>query len=815
MVDVHYTPIIPLLPLVSFALFVLGASVRSWLGKGARLSDQVAYVSVALMGVSWLLALAVAFDVLVLRSGQPYYYAYPWLSVGSVLIRFGFMVDPMSAVMLIVVATVAFGVQWYSLGYIAGDEKQPRFFAYLSLFSSAMLALVVANTLLELFFAWEIMGLASYLLIGFWYEKPAAMRAAKKAFVVTRVGDTFFFIGMLWLVLQTGTTDFANLVLGTAHGGALSATGENAVITGGPYLKALMGTTTLGWIALLIYGGAVGKSAQFPLHVWLPDAMEGPTPVSALIHAATMVAAGVYLVARMYPIFDLAAPLTVLGITFRPLGLVALVGLGTALMAAYIAFSQSDIKRILAYSTISQLGFMFIGLGCGGTVVGENGVRTFLAIGFSAAMFHLMTHAFFKGLLFLGSGSVIHGTGTQDIWKMGGLWRHMRWTAITFLIGYAALAGVAPLAGFWSKDQILEAAWEYNRLIFWGALLGAGMTAFYMTRLWTVAFTGQWSGGEAAATGHQAVGGHGQHDHGHGGHGLPHESPRSMLIPLVALAGLAAVAGFVGLPKANRFGEMVKYVPPPGWLEPAGAVEEHALHLPTPLRMAQAPGGTVPDSPAVPHSSPAEGDSPRPYGAQQLAPEPLQGGALSFPTEEGLPAVGGEAHAGAAHTPAGHHEVDMGLVWRIGLLSTLAALLGILLGASGYRGRRFNFRAPGALTPMESAVYALSLNKFYLDEIYWAILVTPLFWVTRTARAVDQAIIDGLVNGAGLVTRGISVLSRLVDIWVVDGLVNFSGWICGRLGQGLRRLQTGQVQNYVLVVFIGVLLVIAALVPSR
>jgi len=741
-------------------------------------------------------------------------------------------VDGLTAVMLIVVSTVAFAVQVYSLGYMHGDEKKPRFFSHLSLFTAAMLALVLSNTLLELFISWEIMGLASYLLIGYWFEKPSAMRAAKKAFIVTRVGDTFFFLGILLLVMHTGTTDFADVVLGTGDPSTrMALDGSDARITGGHLLfaKGLVGTLTLSFIALLIFGGAVGKSAQFPLHVWLPDAMEGPTPVSALIHAATMVAAGVYLVARMYPVFDMGAPVPLLGIAFRPLGLVALIGTITALMASYIAFTQNDIKRILAFSTCSQLGYMFIALGCGGTVVSEDGTRHLLHVGFSAALFHLTTHAFFKALLFLGSGSVIHGTGTQDIWEMGGLRKYLPATTLTFLIGTLALIGFPGLAGFWSKDQILEAAKEYNGLIFLAALFGAGMTAFYMTRLYRVAFCGQWSGGP------QHDGGHGSdhgHDHGHGHEHVPHESPRSMLLPLYALTALAIVAGFLGLPPAiaraiglpegNVFAQWVHYSPPQAWLE-TNASGEHARRLALPGLMAQAPHGAVPDHGGSAANAPSPAAEPAHDHAAATATHPAEHGSVPASNAPSAPIAPDHGHDHAAATAAHAaehdsepHEPTLWQVLELMFLGTLAMAIGATLAYRAYEGRRFNwYDGTYALTPLESALYYSSRNKLYFDEIYSATLVRGLFLASKIARWLDQWLIDLIVRGTGFLTVQIAALYRLFDSYVVDGLVNFSGWICGRAGDGLRRLQTGQVPTYVMVVFLGVLAVIAALVQGR
>jgi len=549
--------LIPLLPLLAFVFLVLAGSVKQWVTGDIRLSDHLAHrVSIGAIFISWLLAIAILVDI-VGRHGQTYIHSYPWLqlgasgalgsSAGGLQISFGWMVDPLTALMLIVVTTVTLMVQIFSTGYMAGDVRYPRFFAYLSLFGAAMLALVLANSLLELFIAWELVGLTSYLLIGFWFEKPTAKRAAMKAFLVTRIGDVGLFFGMAYLLSLTGTTDFVGLVIGNPETGALPFRSQGwleAGIVAGPQIMALKGTVGLGLVALLIFAGSVGKSAQFPLHVWLPDAMEGPTPVSALIHAATMVAAGVYLVARMYPIFDLGGPLTALGATFRPLGLVGLTGAITAVMAAYFAFTQFDIKRVLAYSTISQLGYMMIGLGCGGVYAGVHDP----SLGFTSGMFHLMTHAFFKGLLFLGSGAIIYACHhEQDMRRMGGLWKLTPITFWCYLTATLALAGLIP-GGLFSKDSILEAAFGYNKLIFAAGVLGAFMTAGYMARQLVMVFAGEYSGGHE----------HGEHEHGDDGH-LPHDPPLTMTVPLIILAVLAVVSGFVGIPGSMKIAGFLKY----------------------------------------------------------------------------------------------------------------------------------------------------------------------------------------------------------------------------------------------------------------
>ena len=426
---------------------------------------------------------------------------FTWLEFGNATVDLGWVLDPLAAVMLVMVTFVGLLIFIYSTGYMAHDENFTRFFCFLSLFAGAMLGVIIANSLLLLFMCWELVGLTSYLLIGFWYQKPSAAAAAKKAFITTRVGDIFFLLGIVWLFAQTGTLLFYNNGAGsmepTAIGGLLAA-------------PAALGLSAATAIALLIFAGAVGKSGQLPLHVWLPDAMEGPTPVSALIHAATMVAAGVYLVARVYPLMAAGMPV---GGTTTALTVVTWVGAATAVFAALIAVAQNDIKRILAYSTVSQLGYMMAGLGLGGVAVG---------------MFHLITHAFFKALLFMGAGSLIHGCHEeQDIRHMGGLRQQMRVTFATYAIGMLALAGLIPFAGFWSKDAILESAqgWRSGQGPFFLLVFGALLTAFYMTRQVSYVFFGEYRG-----------------------HGHVHESPRVMTLPLVILAFFAATLGLVGTP---------------------------------------------------------------------------------------------------------------------------------------------------------------------------------------------------------------------------------------------------------------------------
>ncbi|HEY3661471.1 MAG TPA: NADH-quinone oxidoreductase subunit L [Candidatus Udaeobacter sp.] len=407
---------------------------------------------------------------------------FTWFTFGEQTLRLGFVLDPLAAAMLMMISLVGLCIFIFSVGYMADDNNFTRFFAYLSFFSGAMLGVVVANSLLLLFMCWELVGLASYLLIGFWIERPSAAAAAKKAFITTRIGDMGFFLGMLWLYNRSGTLLFYDGGRGCLESAGLALVGASAT-----------------FIALLIFCGAVGKSGQFPLHVWLPDAMEGPTPVSALIHAATMVAAGVFLVARVYPLFSLGA---INGVT-SSLTVVVWIGVTTALMAALIAIAQADIKRILAYSTVSQLGLMMVSLGVGGVAAG---------------IMHLLAHGFFKALLFLGSGSVIHGChGEQDIRKMGGLRRLMPVTFGTYAIGMMALSGF-PLffSGGWTKEEILHATayWPRSHAPYYLMLVGVVLTALYMTRQMIYVFFGN----RRNATEHA------------------HESPRVMTMPLIVLA---------------------------------------------------------------------------------------------------------------------------------------------------------------------------------------------------------------------------------------------------------------------------------------
>jgi NADH-quinone oxidoreductase subunit L len=482
-----------------------------------------ASVAIGSMFLSLLLSLAAFAHVLHLSSKgieAREVFNFPWFQVGNEWLRLGWMLDPLTAVMLIMVTFVGLLIFIYSVGYMAHDENYTRFFCFLSLFAGAMLGVVIANSLLLLFICWEIVGLTSYLLIGFWYQKPSAAAAAKKAFITTRIGDLAFFLGILWLYSEAGTLLFYD-------GGAGCL--EHSVL-----IRLIARTTSIGMaastgIGLLIFCGAVGKSGQVPLHVWLPDAMEGPTPVSALIHAATMVAAGVFLIARIFPLMSDHGGVDLSLSPTTALTVVTWAGAVTAVFAASIAIAQDDIKRILAYSTVSQLGYMMMGLGAGGVAVG---------------MFHLITHAFFKSLLFMGAGSVIHGSlEEQNIRNMGGLWKRMPVTFATYAVGMLALCGF-PLffSGFWSKDAILHAAsiWSVSLVPFCLGAFGVLLTAFYMTRQMYYVFFGKPRKVEIIE--------HASHSAGASIATAPRESPAIMTIPLVILAVFSMLLGLIGTP---------------------------------------------------------------------------------------------------------------------------------------------------------------------------------------------------------------------------------------------------------------------------
>lgn len=501
--------LIPALPLVAFLL--MGLLGRNYLGKVSGL------IGTALVLTSTILACYTAYEYFFVygKVGGIYQkttaFNIVWLEFSKgVSIDMGAIIDPISVMMLVVVTLISLMVHIYSLGYMKGERRFSTYYAYLGLFTFSMLGLVLATNIFQMYIFWELVGVSSFLLIGYYYEKPSAVAACKKAFIVTRFADLGFLIGILVLSFTSGTLDFNILIQRLTS--AESTEFKTAISS------SFLGFSALTWGTALVFIGGAGKSAMFPLHIWLPDAMEGPTPVSALIHAATMVVAGVYLVARLFPVYAIAAP--------HVLQVIGWVGATSAVIAAIIACTQTDIKRVLAYSTMSQIGFMMFALGVA-KYGGENASlndSVGQGLGFTASMFHLFTHALFKALLFLGAGSVIHYVHSNEMKDMGGLRKFMPITHITFLIACLAIAGVPPFAGFFSKEEILLAAFQHNKAIYWIALFTSGLTAFYMFRLYFSIF---WNKPHHV---------HGEH-HSEGGF--------TMMFPLLLLAVGAAVAGLI------------------------------------------------------------------------------------------------------------------------------------------------------------------------------------------------------------------------------------------------------------------------------
>ncbi len=719
--------IILLAPLAAFTIFAL-------FGLAKRSFPRQDILSTAAM----LVALGCSLYLLN-ETSDPKPLTVEWLSLGSITLSMGFYLDSVTVIMLIVVTLVSSLVHIFSIGYMHGDPRYPRFFAFLSLFSFSMLFLVVSDNLLGIYIGWELVGLCSYLLIGFWFEKDSAANACKKAFLTTRVGDVGMFIGMMMLFKQFDT---------------LSLYGTDGIFEAVRTLEA----GQIAWLSaagILIFCGAVGKSAQVPLHTWLPDAMEGPTPVSALIHAATMVAAGVYLVARMFPILTPSSSLVI-----------AYVGGITAIVAATIAIVRFDIKRVLAYSTVSQLGFMMLALGAGSYVAG---------------LFHLTTHAFFKALLFLGSGSVIHAFHAmhahhdeehaddnedehdnhslvhehgseippdQDMRNMGGLRRKMPFTFFTMLIATLSISGVPfVFSGFWSKDAILGGVLEramgwnsvHHYILFGVVLLAAGITAFYMFRLIFMTFFGEPRNQEM--------------------HDMAHESPWVMVVPLLILAALS-------LPVVNKW-----------WFKEGYINKPYQAHVHEPTHAQLRPDSKTGDT--------NFGFSN--FGISEAEAAEEEGG---HDTEHA-----DDAHHG--HGPA--HTIAM-------VLSIIVAGLGILLSWLFYHKRRFT--AESVATTFRP-VYTLFWNKYYFDEFYNGVLVALTVWKSRLFAKFDLSIIDGIVNGVATITRAIfAAFIGFFDNRVIDGIVNRVAKVIWSVGGRVRRIQTGAIQTYLFVVLGGIVLII-------
>jgi NADH-quinone oxidoreductase subunit L len=730
----EYIWLIPLLPGIGAALNGI-VGVRYFSRRAAGLvacATMTAALALSLVAFFQLLQRAPAERALDVTVAQ-------WLSamplqlhdgsIGTFAVPWGFQLDPLSGMMILIVTGIGTLIHIYSTAYMADEPRggYARFFCYLNLFCFFMLMLVLGNNFLVMFVGWEGVGLCSYLLIGYWYEKKSASDAGKKAFITNRVGDWGFVLGVFLIFVTFGTLDFravqdaaAAMPVETAQFGVLSA------------------------ICLLLFVGATGKSAQIPLYVWLPDAMEGPTPVSALIHAATMVTAGVYMVGRNAVLFS-HAPMV--------MEVVAIVGVLTALMAATIGLVQYDIKRVLAYSTVSQLGYMFTAMGVGA---------------YAAGAFHLMTHAFFKALLFLGSGSVIHAmAGEQDMRRMGALKKYLPKTFATMMVGTVAIAGIPPFSGFFSKDEILFRAFLSNKLIWGLAVVTALMTAFYMFRLMAMTFFGGYRGpawehaGPGAAPpgtkhaadphdhAHAHAPAHAAHDDHGGGHGHgpwhgPHESPTAMTAPLMALAVGAIVAGFVGIPAALGGGNQIEHFLEPSFVassahhEPAAAAADHVAG---------------------------------PAAAEQ----------------------GAEA-AHAAHPSV---WTERGLM----IFSVLIAAIGIGLAW------RFYVTHPETserLATQFAGAHRTLSNKYYVDELYNATVISGTMASGRGLWTFDRNVVDGAVNGSGFITVFSAWLSGLADRVVVDGAVNLVGWSAQESSYWFRRFQTGLVQNYALLMVFGV-----------
>ncbi|TBR57769.1 NADH-quinone oxidoreductase subunit L [Westiellopsis prolifica IICB1] len=657
----QYAWLIPVLPLLGAMLVGLGLISLNQVTN--RLRQLNAALIISLMGAAMGLSFAILWSQL--QGHAPYTHTLEWAAAGNFHLSMGYTIDHLTALMLVIVTTVAFLVMVYTDGYMAHDPGYVRFYAYLSLFGSSMLGLVVSPNLVQIYIFWELVGMCSYLLVGFWYDRKSAADAAQKAFVTNRVGDFGLLLGILGLFWATGSFDFqimGDRLTELVHTGSLSN-----------ILAALF--------AILVFLGPVAKSAQFPLHVWLPDAMEGPTPISALIHAATMVAAGVFLIARMYPVFEHVP---------AAMDTIAYTGAFTAFLGASIAITQNDIKKGLAYSTISQLGYMVMAMGVGA---------------YSAGLFHLMTHAYFKAMLFLGSGSVIHGMEAvvghdpnlaQDMRLMGGLRKYMPITAITFFIGCVAISGIPPFAGFWSKDEILGAAFASNPVLWGIGWLTAGITAFYMFRMYFTTFEGQFRGnktqlweklkspiGMGIVTGFERTPAfgpgamtkgeleahaehHDDHGHGHGHSEYPHESPWTMTLPLVVLAVPSILIGLVGTPFGNYFEEFI-------------------------------------------------------YSPNETLEEVV---------------------AKAA-------EVDLHEFYIMAGASVAISLIGITIASLMYSWGKIN---PVAIAAKIKPLYNLSLNKWYFDDIYHQVFVLGLRRLARQVMEVDFRVVDGAVNLTGFFT---------------------------------------------------------------
>ena len=686
------------LPLIGFA-FVL------FFGKKIK---SAYIVEVGIITLTFLLTAVLLFNKLSWFADKNIVSEFSWISYyniavfGNISIDLGFLLDNLSVIMIFTVALISMLVHFFSIAYMKGDRLYNRYFAYLGLFTFSMSGIVLTHNILMMYIFWELVGISSYLLIGFWYEKKSASDAGKKAFLVNRIGDIGMFSGIMLLFNTYHTFTFDKIFAQVANGTL-------------PFNSEVWLTVT----GLLLFCGAVGKSAQFPLHVWLPDAMEGPTPVSALIHAATMVAAGVFLVCRIFPI-----------LTGNALFIIAIIGALSAFIPATIALTQNDIKKVLAYSTVSQLGYMIMALGVGA---------------YKFAFFHLITHAFFKACLFLGSGSVIHAMHhEQDITKMGGLRKKLPLTYATFLIASLALSGIPLTSGFLSKDGILQGTFAYASLTGYWIFPAVGfvvamLTAFYMFRLIILTFHGEPKNKE-------------KYDHAH-------ESPFVMAMPLVVLSALSIFIWYTPNPVNAEAGLFLGK-----WIKaPILAVPQQARYS---------------------------------FMRDDLAPESKteRNNITGTEVKKDELAEGKEIIYSESYTEAMHHAHYPAM-----LLSLFVAFAGIVFAFIFYYWKKIS---ADKLSVDIKPFYMLSFNKWYFDEIYDATFVAFTMGTSRFLAWFDNTIVDGIVNGAATVTRMISFFTGKFDNIVVDGLVNFMAYLSGFIGLLLRRFQTGKVQTYlVLVVF--------------
>ena len=654
--------LIPVFPLIGAVLSGLGLIS---INKKINNSRQIVSVGlISFVGISAVISYKALIEQV--NGYQSVEKLFVWANAGDFTIPMGFVLDPLGSVMLALVTTITLLVMIYSHGYMAHDKGYVRFFTYLALFSSSMMGLIVSPNLLEIYVFWELVGMCSYLLVGFWYDRDGAAHAAQKAFVVNRVGDFGLLLGILGLFWATNSFDFNEIATGISQ-----SISDHSI----PIWAALL-------LCFLVFLGPMAKSAQFPLHVWLPDAMEGPTPISALIHAATMVAAGIFLVARLQPLYSIFPSIQFI---------IALVGTITCFLGASIALTQMDLKKGLAYSTVSQLGYMMLAMGCGAPVAG---------------IFHLVTHACFKAMLFLGSGSVIHAMEevvghqpvlAQDMRLMGGLRKKMPYTSATFLIGCIAISGIPPLAGFWSKDEILGNAFITFPAFWFVGFLTAGMTAFYMFRLYFLTFEGDFRGENKELQKELLIASklnldeeeHEEHEE----HGYIHESPWSMTFPLVFLAVPSVIIGFMGIPWDSKI-------------------------------------------------------------ANLLDPEEAEIAAKSFELKEFLP---------------------------LAIASVLIASAGIIIAYQAYFRKKINLSI--LFAEKFPTINRFLSNKWYLDDINEKLFVKGSRKLAKEVLEVDSKVVDGVVNLTGLVTLG--------------------------SGEGLKYFETGKAQFYALIVFGGVILLVA------